>query len=119
MSTENRSRNLTLAPIEPPLSMRELTILLIKHYGIHQGSYDLLVEFQIGMGAVGPDPASLTPGAMIGVSKVGLMLAKEIGPASVDAEFVNPAPSSAVVKTKPATKKPAAKKPAAKKTATK
>lgn len=119
MSTENRSRNLNLAPIESPLSMRELTILLIKHYGIHEGSYDLLVEFQIGMGAVGPDPASLTPGAMIGVSKVGLVQAKENGQSSVDAGLVNPAPSSAVVKTKPANKKPAAKKSAAKKPATK
>lgn len=99
--------------------MRDLTILLIKHYGIHEGCYDLLVEFQIGMGAVGPDPASLTPGAMIGVSKVGLMLAKENGSSSVDAGLVNPAPSSAVVKTKSAIKKPVAKKPAIKKIATK
>lgn len=107
---------MTLAPIESPLSMRELTVLLIKHYGIHEGTYDLLVEFQIGMGAVGPDPTSLTPGAMIGVSKVGLVLAKENGQSSVDAALVNPAPSAVVEKTKSAIKKPVAKKSVAKKT---
>ena len=110
MSTNDQNRSSSLGPVESPLSMRDLTILLIKHYAIHEGCYDLLVEFQIGMGAVGPDPASLTPGAMIGVSKVGLMLAKENGPSSVDAGLVNPAPSSAVVKAKPAAKKSATKK---------
>ena len=115
MSTDDQNRSLPHLPVKSPLSMRDLTILLIKHYGIHKGCYDLLVEFQIGMGAVGPDPASLTPGAMIGVSKVGLILAKEKGQSSVDAGLVNPAPSLAVVKAKPATKKPAAKKPATKK----
>jgi hypothetical protein len=93
--------------------MRDLTIVLIKHYGIHEGCYDLLVEFQIGMGAVGPDPSTLTPGAMIGVSRVGLMPAKGNGQASVDASLVNPAISLAVAKPKSAAKKPTAKKPAA------
>lgn len=80
--------------------MRELTVLLIKHYGIHQETYDLLVEFQIGIGALGPHPAPLTPGAMIGVSKVGLVLAKETGQSSVDAGLVNRAPSLTIVKLK-------------------
>lgn len=119
MSTNDQNLSLSPSPVESPISMRDLTILLIKHYGIHEGCYDLLVEFQIGMGAVGPDPASLTPGAMIGVSKVGLMLAKENGPSSVDARIVNPAPSASIAKSKSASKKPAAKKPAAKKIGTK
>ena len=110
MSTNDQNLSLSPGPVESPLSMRDLTILLIKHYGLHEGCYDVLVEFQIGVGAVGPDPASLTPGAMIGVSKVGLMLAKKNGPSSVDAGLVNPAPSSAVVKAKPAAKKSVTKK---------
>ena len=107
MSTDSPNLSSPPVPVESPLSMRDLTIVLIKHYGIHEGCYDLLVEFQIGMGAVGPNPASLTPGAMIGVSRVGLMSSKGDGQASVDASLVNPAPSSADVK--PAAKKPAAK----------
>ncbi len=70
--------------------MRELAGVLIKHYDLHDGRYDLLVEFRIGTGAVGPDPAALTPGAMIGVSRVGLMPAIADGPATVDAGIINP-----------------------------
>lgn len=106
--TEDQNRSLPPGTVEPPLSMRDLTTLLIKNYGIHEGWYDLLVEFQVGVGPVGPDPTSLTPGAMIGISKVGLMLAKENGPSSVDAGLVNPAPSKAV-RTKSVTKKPVIK----------
>lgn len=115
MSTDNRNTSLTPAPVKPPLSLRELTILLIQHYGIHRGSYDLLIEFQIGMGAVGPNPASLAPGAMIGVSRVGLVMAKETGPSSVDAGLVNPARPTENTDSKLVRKKPVAKKPATKK----
>lgn len=103
MSTDKQNVGWQPVPVEAPLSMRDLTAVLIKHYGIHEGRYDLLVEFQIGMGAVGPDPASATPGAMIGVSRVGLMPAKGNGPTSVDAALVNPASSSAAAKSKPTT----------------
>ncbi|MHB1173543.1 MAG: hypothetical protein ACYCZJ_00255 [Sulfuriferula sp.] len=108
MSTDDLTGGSQPVPVEPPLSMRDLTTVLIKHYGIHEGRYDLLVEFQIGMGAVGPDPASLNPGAMIGVSKVGLMPAKGNGPTSVDAALVNPTLPSVAAKSKSTT---ALKKP--------
>lgn len=81
----------TPTPIDPPLSMRDLTEVLIKHYGIHEGLHDLMIAYQIGMGGVGPDNASISPGVMIGVSKVGLMLSSNNGPNSVDAAIVNPA----------------------------
>lgn len=100
MSTENPTVGLQPVLTEPLLSMRDLTAILIMHYGIHEGRFDLLIEFQIGMGAVGPDPASLNPGAMIGVSKVGLMPAKGNGPTSVDAALVNPTPPLAAAKSK-------------------
>ena len=101
MSTDNQNIGLPPVPVDAPLSMRDLTTVLIKHYEIHKGRYDLLIEFQIGMGAVGPDPASLIPGAMIGVLRVGLMPAKGDGPTSVDAALVNPATSSVGAKPKP------------------
>lgn len=100
MSTDKQNIVGQPVPVDQPLSMRDLTAALIKHYGIHEGRYDLMIEFQIGMGAVGPDPASATPGAMIGVSRVGLVPAKGDGPTSVDAALVNPAPSSIVSKPK-------------------
>lgn len=78
-------------PVGDPLSINELTSVLIKHYGLNEGHYDLLIEFQIAMGSVGPDPASLSPGAMIGISKLGLVKSPVVGPSSVDAAVVNPA----------------------------
>lgn len=74
--------------------MRDLAGVLVKHYDLHEGHFDLLVEFQIGMGAVGPDPSALTPGAMIGVSRIGLMPSRADGPTTVDAAIVNPAKKS-------------------------
>lgn len=93
MSTEKASnRPGAMTPVGTPLSMRDLAAVLVKHYGLHEGRYDLLVELQIGMGAVGPDPDNLSPGAMIGVHKVGLLVAKDSGgPTTVDAAVVNPA----------------------------
>jgi hypothetical protein len=89
--TDNITATRPLAPIETPLSIRDLAALLVNHYGIHEGRYDLLIEFQIGVGAVGPDPTALKPGAMIAVSRVGLTPSRAEGPTTVDAAIVNPA----------------------------
>lgn len=94
MSTDKQATSWTPTPVEAPLSMRDLASVLVKHYDLHKGHFDLLVEFQIGMGAVGPDPTALTPGAMIGVSRIGLMPSKADGPTTVDAAIVNPAKKS-------------------------
>lgn len=94
MSTDKPATNGTSAPVDAPLSMRDLAGVLIKHYSLHEGHFDLLVEFQIGVGPVGPDPAVLTPGAMIGVSRIGLIPSKVDGPTTVDAAIVNPVKKS-------------------------
>lgn len=90
VSTEISSANPVPLSVDAPLSMRDLASVLVKHYGIHEGRFDLLVEFQIGMGAVGPDPSALTPGAMIGVSRIGLAPSRSDGPTTVDAAVANP-----------------------------
>jgi hypothetical protein len=79
---------------------RDLIAILLKHHGIHDGLFDLAVEFQIGVGAVGPDAASSAPGVAIGVRRIGLMPAKQCGPNTVNAAEANPAP----VKKSPAKK---------------
>jgi len=91
MSTDKPATSWTPTPVEAPLSMRDLAGVLVRHYDLHQGHFDLLVEFQIGTGAVGPDATALTPGAMIGVSRIGLMPSKTDGPTTVDAAIINPA----------------------------
>jgi hypothetical protein len=73
-----------------PLSMRDLAAILIRHYGVHDGLYEPMIEFQMGFGAVGPDPQHLVPGAMIGVHRIGLSRVESPTPFSADATEVNP-----------------------------
>lgn len=74
----------------PPLTLRELAVLLIKHHGLHEGLYDPAFEFQIAIGGVGPQQDALLPGAMIGVSRIGLAIAEKTSGNTVDAAVVNP-----------------------------
>lgn len=90
MSTDTKTPEQLSVLSKPPLSMRDLASVLVKHYGLTEGIYDLVVEFQIGTGAVGPDKDNLVPGAMIGVSRVGLVATSKQGPSTVDAAQINP-----------------------------
>lgn len=74
--------------------MKELASLLIKHYGIREGLFDLMIEYQLGTGAVGPDKEHLLPGLMIGIAKVGLVPSAKANPLTVDASDVNPSPKT-------------------------
>lgn len=89
MSTDTGKTELP-SPIKPPISIKDLTEVLVKHYGIHEGQYDLLVEFQIGTGAAGPTPDRVVPSAMIGIAGVGLVNSPRPGPNTIDAAEVNP-----------------------------
>lgn len=71
-------------------TLREITEILIKHQGLHEGLYNLLFEFQIGVGAVGPSPTSIYPGAMLGISRIGLSKSENVNIHTVDAAEVNP-----------------------------
>ena len=62
---------------EVELTLKELTILLIKHLGHHEGLYDLAFQLRIGTGAMGTDKDNLLPGAMIGIAGVGLKRVEE------------------------------------------
>lgn len=78
------------APLAPPLSLRDLGELLVKHYGYHDGLWDVSIEFQLAVGRIGPSPESTLPGAMLGVSRIGLLRAQQSGPTTIDASAVNP-----------------------------
>lgn len=90
--------------------LRELTKILVVHHDIHEGLFDVAIEFQVGVGVVGPNQASATPGASIGVMGVGLVQTGVMGPNTINAAEVNPAPKTKAAVKKPATKKPAATK---------
>lgn len=64
--------------------------MLIKHYDIHDGIYNLLIEFMLGAGTVGPDPSNQLPGVSVGVSHFGLVKSPVANSYSVDASEVNP-----------------------------
>lgn len=70
--------------------LREITELLVRHHGLHEGLYDLAIEFQIAAGAVGIDPSAIVPGAVFGVRRIGIMKTVTPGISTVDAAEINP-----------------------------
>lgn len=90
----------------PPLSLKEVVEALVKHLGLHEGLYDMSVEFKLAVGQVGPSVDSVLPGAIVGVSRIGLSKTKNKGPNTVDASEVNPVKQGK----KAAPKSPAKKK---------
>ena len=83
-------------------SLVELTELLVKHQKLHDGLYNLSLEFQLAVGAVGPTPELICPGAMIGVSRIGLSKTEKekANIHTIDAAKVNPAPKKKARKSK-------------------
>ncbi|MBB3639821.1 hypothetical protein [Variovorax atrisoli] len=82
--------------IEPNLishDLKEITEMLIKHHGFHEGLYEIAVEITIGVGAVGPTPDNQMPGAMVGVKSIGLRRTDQANYLTVDAAMVNPTSS--------------------------
>ena len=92
MSTEatSTSAGTTPTPVDHPLTTQDLAAVLVRHYGLREGKFDLMIEYQIGAGAVGPDKDHVLPGLMIGVAKIGLVPASKDSPLTVDAAAVNP-----------------------------
>lgn len=74
----------------PGMTLKEITEILIKEKNLHEGFFDLAIEFKIAVGGVGPTPDATMPGAMIGVSKIGLVRTQQLGPHTVDAAIFNP-----------------------------
>lgn len=85
------------------LELKQITEILVKHFDLHDGKFDISIEFNIGVGAVGPDEQKRLPGAIIAVSRIGLTQTTEDGPATVNASRINPK-TSAVKKIRPKTK---------------
>lgn len=87
------STDVTMGPQSavPSISIKTLAEVLVRHHGLHSGFYEALIEFQIGVGAFGPDADQRLPGAMIAVSRIGLAKVQEASKNTVDAAEVNPA----------------------------
>ena len=83
--------------------LTELAVALIKHQGIHDGSWIVGFEFNLAAANIGPTPEEVKPAAIVQVSKAVLMRQEPGHPISlvVDAKKVNPMPQR-----KPVTKGP-------------
>ena len=75
-------------------SLRETTEILIKHLGVHKGKYDLAIEFNIGLGRFGMAENQLCLGAMVCVSKIGIVEQPNPIIYTVDATECNPLPKT-------------------------
>lgn len=75
-------------------SLRDLARLLVIDGNLHEGFFDLSFELQTVIGAFGPNPDEVLPGAIFGIKSVGLMPSVEQNPMSVNAAEVNPQPLS-------------------------
>lgn len=97
MQSTDKNQNLVA-----DFSLVEITEILIKEQGIHEGIYNLAVQFNFAFGAVGPSPESIFPGAMMGISRIGLSKVEEdkTNIHSVNAAEVNPIRKSKAIKAK-------------------
>jgi hypothetical protein len=74
-----------------PISLKEVGALLIKHYDLHEGLWDVAVEIQVAVGQLAmPTDQSALPGAMFRISKVGLTHAPQVSQLTVNAAEINP-----------------------------
>lgn len=89
MSTKKTQKEIPRKPVENPLTIQELGKVLVKHYGLVEGKYDVLIEFGVGIGAIGPTPETRVPGAMIGVNKIGLIPTETVTPLTIDASEID------------------------------
>lgn len=91
------------------LPLVEVAKLLVKHFGYHDGLYEVSIGLSIGVGPTGPAPDVKFPGVAVAISEIGLTKARQPGPHVVNAAEVNPLLPPE--KTKPTGKPAAARKP--------
>lgn len=90
MSTETETKSDRPLPAKPPLDIKEVTEVLVKHYGLHEGLYDLYLEYRLGFGNVGLSQDDLLPSAVVGIYKLGVTQVSAMGPMTVDVAKANP-----------------------------
>ena len=77
-------------------SYHEVVTSLIKERGLHEGVWQLVLNFGIGGANIGEGPQNLIPAAIIPVTSIGLVRVGAETSVSVDAAKVNPAPKKKV-----------------------
>lgn len=72
---------------------REVLEALVKKAGLHEGKWQLTMQFGLAGMNMGPTPEQTVPAAAVGVTSIGLSRAKPDSPSAlvIDAAEVNPA----------------------------
>ena len=73
-------------------SIQEITEILVKHHGFHDGFYELIFEVNVAIGSIPHPESGPLPGAAVSFSKIGLKKIANKSQNCVDAALVNPAP---------------------------
>ena len=72
------------------LSHKEVVEALIKYQDIHEGIWQLVVEFGIAAANMATGPDEALPTAIVPIKKLGLKKVDKMTSLSVDASVVNP-----------------------------
>lgn len=81
--------------VVPALPLKELGTVLVRHYGLHEGLYDVSFEIIMGGGRFSDEKGTPMPGAFVGIRQVGLVRVDKASENTVDASAVNPAAAAA------------------------
>ncbi len=72
------------------LNHKEVVEALIKQQGLHEGIWQLYVEFGIGAANVPTGENQLSPSAIVPINRIGLSRVDAENPIALDASKVNP-----------------------------
>lgn len=77
------------------LTYKDVILALIKHQNLHEGVWQLYIEFGIGAANMptaeeNEDNLRLSPAAIVPVKAIGLFKVDKEGPLALDASKVNP-----------------------------
>lgn len=92
------------------VTLKDLAVILVKHFELHEGLYEVGFRFNVGIGNLGLSPDDSAPGALFTIGGVGLSKSTKPGPITVDAAEVNPAQT--LTRTPVSTKRTGAKRTA-------
>ena len=82
-------------PLRHLLEHRELTKLLINHFGLHEGYWVIALELGFGATMAAPVGEEPMPTGMTSIRKIGIQESQKESPLSVNAAEVNPLPKVA------------------------
>ena len=76
------------------LDYQEVVEAVIKHQGLHEGIWQLHIEFGLGATNMATAPDQVSPVAIVPVKRIGITKVEKEGPLAVDASKVNPGPKT-------------------------